>query len=58
MNQYDEEIILQMIPEKDIKIKDFVSKFEDPNKVVDTLAILEKKGKIIISQDCMRRFTT
>jgi hypothetical protein len=55
INQYDEEIILQMIPEEDIKIRDFVDRFENPNKVVDTLLILEKKGEIIASQDCMKR---
>jgi hypothetical protein len=44
-----------MIPEENIKIRDFVDRFENPNKVVDTLLILEKKGEIIASQDCMRR---
>ena len=47
-----------MIPEEGIKIKKFVNKFEDPNKVVDTLYILEKKGKITASQGYMRKVTT
>jgi hypothetical protein len=58
IDQYDEETVLQMIPEENIKIKDFVNKFEDPNKVVDTLYILEKKGKITASQGCMRKVKT
>jgi hypothetical protein len=55
ITQYDEETVLQMIPEENIKIRDFVDRFENPNKAVDTLLILEKKGEIIASQDCMRR---
>jgi hypothetical protein len=55
MDQYDEETILQMIPEEGIKIKEFVNTFEDQNKVVDTLYILEKKGKITASRGCMKR---
>ncbi|MGD2250884.1 MAG: hypothetical protein PVF58_20995 [Candidatus Methanofastidiosia archaeon] len=57
INQYDEETILQMISEEGIKIKEFVNKFEYPNKVVDTLYILEKKGKITASQGYMRKVT-
>ena len=55
ITQYDEETILQMIPEDDIKIQDFISKFGNPNKVVDTLAILEKKGKITAEKGFMRK---
>ncbi len=57
ITQYDEETILQMIPEDDIKIQDFVNKFGNPNRVVDTLAILEKKGKIIAEKGFMRKVT-
>jgi len=57
ITQYDEETILQMIPEDDIRIQDFVNKFENPNRVVDTLAILEKKGKIIAEKGFMRELT-
>jgi len=58
ITQYDEETVLQMIPEDDIKIQDFINKFENPNRVVDTLAILEKKGKIIAEKGFMRKFTS
>jgi len=44
-----------MIPNKDIEVKDFIDKFENCNKVVDTLVILQKKGKITGSQGYMRR---
>lgn len=57
ITQYDEETILQMIPEDDIRIQDFINKFENPNRVVDTLAILEKKGKIIAEEGFMRKLT-
>lgn len=55
IDNYDEETVLQMIPHKNIKIKDFVDKFENPNRAVDTLFILEKKGKITASQGYMRQ---
>ncbi|MGD2251240.1 MAG: hypothetical protein PVF58_22815 [Candidatus Methanofastidiosia archaeon] len=58
IDQYDEETVLQMIPEGGIEIKEFINRFENPNKVVDTLYILEKKGKITASQGYMRKVTT
>jgi hypothetical protein len=57
INQYDEEAVLQMIPEENIEIKDFISRFSDANKVVDTLYILEKKGKIVAFQGLMKKVT-
>jgi len=53
ITQYDEETVLQMIPEDDTRIQDFINKFGNPNRVVDTLAILEKKGKIIAEKGFM-----
>jgi len=50
-----EDIVFPMIPHKNIKIKDFVDKFENPNKVVDTLCILEKKGEITAYKGYMRQ---
>ena len=47
-----------MIPEENIVIKEFVTQFENPNKVVDTLCILEKKGNIAASQGVMRKIIT
>ena len=44
-----------MISEEGINIKDFVNRFENPNKIVDTLSTLEKKGKITASQGYMKR---
>ena len=32
IDNYDEETVLQMIPDKDIKTKGFIDKFADPNK--------------------------
>jgi hypothetical protein len=55
INQYDENTVLQQIPEENISIQDFVRKFEDQNKVVDTLYILEKKGRITASHGFMRK---
>ena len=48
--------LLQMIPDKDIIIKDFVNTFENPNKIVDTLYIFEEKGKTA-SEMVMRKVT-
>jgi hypothetical protein len=58
IDNYDEETVLKMIPEENIVIKEFISKFENPNKVVDTLCILEKKGNIAASQGVMRKIIT
>ena len=58
ITQYDEETMLQMIPEDDIRIQDFVNRFGNPNRVVDTLAILEKKGKIIAERGFMRKLSS
>jgi hypothetical protein len=55
LNKYDEKTVLQMIPDIDIKIKDFINKFENPNKVVDTLYILEKNKKITAFRCYMRK---
>ena len=58
IDNYDEETVLQMVPEENIVIKEFVAQFADPNKVVDTLCILEKKGNIAASQGVMRKIIT
>jgi hypothetical protein len=55
IEEYDEETVLKQIPEKNILIQDFVTKFENQNKVVDTLYILEKKGKITASHGFMKK---
>lgn len=55
IDNYDEDAVLQMIPHKDIEAKDFIDKFENPNRVVDTLFTLEKKGEITASNGYMRR---
>ena len=55
IDQYDEETVLQMVPEENIVIKEFVTQFENTNKVVDTLCILEKKGNIAASQGVMKK---
>ncbi|MGC1121349.1 MAG: hypothetical protein WBA22_09665, partial [Candidatus Methanofastidiosia archaeon] len=55
LDEYDEETVLQQIPQDDTRIEDVLKKFEDQNRVVDTLAVLQDKGKIIAGQGYMRR---
>jgi hypothetical protein len=58
IEKYDEKTVLEQIPEENISIQDLVKKFQDQNKVVDTLYILEKKGRITASHGVMRKVKT
>ncbi|MBU6997972.1 MAG: hypothetical protein HXS41_12035 [Theionarchaea archaeon] len=55
LDDYDEETVLQQIPQDDTRIEDVVKRFENPNRIADTLAVLQGKGKIIAGQGNMRK---
>ncbi|MGC1121759.1 MAG: hypothetical protein WBA22_11765 [Candidatus Methanofastidiosia archaeon] len=55
LDEYDEETVLKQIPQDDTRIEDVVKRFKDPNRVVNTLVVLQDKGKIIAGQGNMRR---
>jgi hypothetical protein len=55
LDEYDEETVLQQIPQDDTRIEDVVKRFKNQNRVVDTLSVLQDKGKIIAGQGNMRR---
>ncbi|MBU6999110.1 MAG: hypothetical protein HXS41_10195 [Theionarchaea archaeon] len=48
--EHDEETVLQQIPQDDTRIEDVLKRFKDQNRVVDTLAVLQDRGKIIAGQ--------
>jgi hypothetical protein len=58
LDEYDEETVLQQIPQDDTRIEDVLKRFEDPNRVVDTLVVLQDKGKIIAGQGNMRKLVS
>jgi hypothetical protein len=55
LDEYDEETVLQQIPQDDTRIEDVLKRFENQNRAVDTLAVLQDRGKIIAGQGNMRR---
>ena len=61
IDQYDEETVLQQIPEEDTKVEDVLNKFKYQNKAVDTIVVLQEKGKVIAGiidgQSYMRRLS-
>ncbi|MBU7030588.1 MAG: hypothetical protein HXS48_26885 [Theionarchaea archaeon] len=62
IDQYDEETVLQQIPEEDTKVEDVLNKFKYQNKAVDTIVVLQEKGKVIAGfidgQSYMRRLSS
>jgi len=62
IDQYDEETVLQQIPEEDTKVEDVLNKFKYQNKAVDTIVVLQEKEKVIAGfidgQSYMRRLSS
>ncbi|MBU7001636.1 MAG: hypothetical protein HXS51_12775 [Theionarchaea archaeon] len=55
LDDYGEEAVLQEIPQDDTRIEDVLKRFENQNRVADTLYVLQEKGKILAGQGTMRR---
>ncbi|MBU7026194.1 MAG: hypothetical protein HXS48_04565 [Theionarchaea archaeon] len=62
LDQYDEETVLQQIPEEDTKVEDVMGKFKNVNKAADTIVVLQEKGKVMVGimdgQNYIRRLSS
>ena len=55
IDDYDEETVLQHIPQEDTNLEDVTKKFMDQSRVLNTIIILKEKRKILLGQGYIRR---